>query len=658
MPRIRPLDKSVVNRIAAGEIIIAPSNALKEMLENSIDAKSTAIDVSVKDGGLKLLQITDNGSGIDKLDLPLLCERFATSKLTKFEDLESINTYGFRGEALASISHISHLSVVTKRREDDCAWKCYFLDGKLVPPPTGGSSEPRAIAGRDGTSIVVEDLFYNVPSRLRALRSKSEEYAQILDVASKYAIHTDGVAFTCKKQGTNANDLVIRASLPAKERIRAVYGSGVANELVEVNAEPDLDIGLIKCTGWVTGANYDNKKSQRPVLFINNRLVVCDPIRRAVNQLYAAYLPKGHKPFVYLSLEIDPKNVDVNVHPTKREVRFLNEEAIVAKVVDAIEVELSKQDSSRNFLTQRVIPQSQKRTIVEPEVARPAKMRSMSSIKQFKKPYEKDMVRTDFNQSKLTSFVKNDTLHSEQQPQPQVINLTSIKNLRKKVQTQTSAELTAILGKHTYIGVADYERRLACIQHDVNLYLLDYASLCNEFFYQVGLSDFGNFGKIRFTEPIEIGKLVKNEIYDTEIINYYPNAPSADDVVQILNENSDMMDDYFSMEIDDGKLKTIPMLVRNYLPSFNKLSLFLFKLATKVNWKDEEDCLGGILKQLALFYVPEVVTDDEGKAETAKALEDTIFPLIKKRFLATTDLKRDLVEIANLPGLYKVFERC
>lgn len=197
--RIRPLDETVVNKIAAGEIIVAPVNALKELIENCVDAGATSVDIVAKDGGLKLLQITDNGCGINKEDLPILCERHTTSKLKEFEDLQSIGTYGFRGEALASISHVAHLTVTTKTRDSDRAWRAVYADGKLVPAKPGQSADPKPVAGRNGTQLTVEDLFYNMPNRLRAFRSPSDEYQKILDVVGRYAVHCEGVAFSCKK---------------------------------------------------------------------------------------------------------------------------------------------------------------------------------------------------------------------------------------------------------------------------------------------------------------------------------------------------------------------------------------------------------------------------------------------------------------------------
>lgn len=154
-PPIRALAQDVVNKIAAGEIIVAPWNALKELIENAVDAGSTNLEILVKDGGLKLLQITDNGGGINKEDLPVLCQRHTTSKIKEFADLSSIQTFGFRGEALASISHIAHLTVTTKVVESSCAWKAYYVDEKLTPLKPGHSADPKPCAGRQGTQITV-----------------------------------------------------------------------------------------------------------------------------------------------------------------------------------------------------------------------------------------------------------------------------------------------------------------------------------------------------------------------------------------------------------------------------------------------------------------------------------------------------------------------
>jgi DNA mismatch repair protein MLH1 len=182
---ILQLPESVVHRIAAGEVIQRPASALKEMLENSIDAGATRVNVTVKEGGLRLLQVADDGSGVSRADLPLLCVRHATSKLRAYEDLETISTLGFRGEALASISFVAHLSVTTMTRGAPHAWRASYQDGSLSDPPGA-----KPCAGVPGTVITVEDLFFNVPARRKAFRAGgAEEAALILDLLQVGAGH-------------------------------------------------------------------------------------------------------------------------------------------------------------------------------------------------------------------------------------------------------------------------------------------------------------------------------------------------------------------------------------------------------------------------------------------------------------------------------------
>ena len=189
--KVVQLSEEVVNRIAAGEVVVRPAAALKECLENAIDAQSTLIQVTVRDGGLKMLQIQDNGTGIRKEDFPIVCLRFTTSKIAKFEDLRTVQTFGFRGEALASISHVARLTITSKTEGAQVAFRAHFVDSKLAPPPgrPKASSDPVPCAGLRGTTITVEDLFYNVATRRRAVTKPAEEYRRILNVVQHYAIH-------------------------------------------------------------------------------------------------------------------------------------------------------------------------------------------------------------------------------------------------------------------------------------------------------------------------------------------------------------------------------------------------------------------------------------------------------------------------------------
>jgi DNA mismatch repair protein MLH1 len=241
-------------------------------VENSLDAGSTLIQVTCKEGGMKSFSITDNGCGIHKDDLSIVAERFTTSKLSHFNgttislDLSRIQTYGFRGEALSSITHVAHMTMTTRTAESPCAYKAQFSNGKMVSIKKGVSPEPKPIAGNVGTTILVEDLFYNVLTRKKALKNTGEEYNKILDVLQKYAVHNFSVGFVCKKSGSMQPDLQTSTSASSLEIIRNVYGNSVAKELLDFQAE--CDVLDFRSTGYISNCNYNSKKREF-ILFIN-----------------------------------------------------------------------------------------------------------------------------------------------------------------------------------------------------------------------------------------------------------------------------------------------------------------------------------------------------------------------------------------------------
>ena len=256
------------------------------------------------------------------------------------------------------------------------------------------------------------------------------------------------------------------------------------------------------------------------------------------------------------------------------------------------------------------------------------------------------------------------------------VNLTSIKNLKELVDQQCHSELTKIFANLTYVGIVDETRRLASIQCDLKLFLVDYGSICNELFYQIGLTDFSNFGKIILfdedstEEGFNLMDILKN--IDTLRIE------KIEEIVKKLSNMKEMLNEYFSIEIivndEDWKLsriKSIPLLLKDYNPPLSKLPFFLYRLGTQVNWENEQECLDEVLKQLALFYIPPIIERvEENDSEYLKSryaaemheltdiMDHVIFPVIKRRLLAPRRLLKDVVEVANLPGLYKVFERC
>ncbi|RUS90912.1 hypothetical protein EGW08_001309 [Elysia chlorotica] len=687
-PVIKRLDEVVVNRIAAGEVIQRPANALKEMMENSLDAGATNIQVTVKQGGLKMLQIQDNGCGIRKEDMEIVCERFTTSKLRQFEDLNSISTYGFRGEALASISHVAHVTITTRTASSKCAFRGLYSDGKLKEPV-------KPCAGNVGTQICAEDLFYNVATRRKALRSPAEEHAKVVDVVSKYSIHNCKVGFTLKKQGEGMADVRTPPDSTYVDNIRAIYGVSVSRELLEVEHE-DNSLGF-KMKGLVTNANYSVKKSIF-LLFINHRLVDSASLRKALETVYQAYLPKGTHPFVYMSLEISPQNIDVNVHPTKHEVHFLHEDAITSSIQAAVEAKLLGSNSSRTFFTQAMLPGPAKDDVKTKQTGKDGDETTRPQ----------DMIRTDSRDQKLDAFLGQAASKQSTRTAPKSANisdeadqcdsagdnnnitrnkvkrreirLNSVLELRQEVKDDVSDAMRDLLQKHIFVGCVNESHAL--IQHSTRLYLANTTTLSKELFYQLLLQEFGNFGVLRLSEPAPIKELVMLAL-DSSASGWTPaDGPKedmADYVVTFLSSKADMLQDYFSLEIEDGNLLTLPMLMENYIPPLDELPMYILRLATEVNWETEKDCFYTLLQETADFYAMKksfLSSDDNknsmetgGEEETGKPTQDqdwkwtmehVIYPSIKQMLLppSKTENDRSVIQLANLPDLYKVFERC
>ena len=542
-------------------------------------------------------------------------------------------------------------------------------------------------------------------SRRKAFRSPSEEYAKILEIVGRYAIHCTGVAFSCKKHGESAISISTPSNASTVDSIRQIHGSAVANELIDFQVS-DEKWGF-KAAGWTSNANYHVKKTAL-LLFINHRSVESSAIKKAIEQTYSTYLPKGGHPFTYLSLDIDPQRVDVNVHPTKREVNFLNEEEIIESICADIATKLSQVDTSRTFRTQSLLPSA--KTPV-PGLSKTRAETPGSSQKQPSatpaKPWEYQLVRTDPQLRKITSMLPLSTNNASTPAPPPITYLTSsrefieynyrtIKYLRASVRDSMHAGLTAVFASHTYVGLVDSNRRIAAIQGGVKLYLVDYGMVSNEYFYQLGLTDFGNFGAIKFESPLDIRSLISIGVKHEKALGSpedenVPWDTVPDMVTKQLVASREMLTQYFTFEVSaKGELLSLPLLTKGYTPSLAKLPRFLMRLGPCVNWVDEEACFHTFLKELASFYTPEqlpatatatgggLAGDDddaqmEGRGEEAdglkaelegrreemsRALEHVLFPAFRARLVATKGLLGGVVEVANLKGLYRVFERC
>ena len=667
MSQIKRLEESVVNRIAAGEVIQRPANAVKELIENSLDAGSTSISVVVKEGGLLLLQITDNGHGINKEDLQIVCERFTTSKLTDFTDLKSISTFGFRGEALSSISHVATLQIITKTKEQPCAYKAKYLDGKI-------QGKVSLIAGNLGTQITITDLFYNVPTRKNSFKSASEELQKIATVITRYAVHNTGVSFHLKKINKAGKQIVIvhsQESWTKTDAIGALFGSNISKELIHIKENCQhlkLDIDA-----YVTNANVSLKKFTF-LLFINGRLVECTSLKKSLDLLYQTFLPRGASPFIYMSLKMHPNHLDVNVHPTKHQVHFLNEEDIVEEIQKIIENKLLTCDSSRNFFVQKIYPQGSAGSLLSKEKVEIKCDDNNKTFKNKQKVYDHKLVRTDSRLQTLDQLVspKNVKVSNKQEklslcsltacgfPKNRNIKLTSIVKLQTEVMEKTSKNLTELLKEHSFVGSVDVQKCL--LQYKTDLYIVDAYALQFNMFYQIIIDDFGNFPPLRLSEPASIKELTKLAL-DAEEAGWTPQDGSKDDladyIVKFLSEKSEMLKDYFSIEIENEQLKTLPMLLNDYQPLMFGLPMFILRISTEVCWEDEDDFFKSFSQELARFYT---IREECVACETSvkSVLENIIFPNIRKHLKPPESLLEDgcFVKLADLHQLYKVFERC
>jgi DNA mismatch repair protein MLH1 len=582
--------------------------------------------------------------------------------------------------------------VTTRTAGSSCAWQAHYADGRLAPAKPGLSPDPKACAGRPGTQITVEDLFYNIPNRRRAFRSASEEYAKILDVVTRYAVHCSEVAFSTKKHGESGVGFAVPAAANKLERIKQAYGTAVAKDVIEFSTE-DAKWGF-KASGYVTNANYSAKRTML-LLFINQRSVESSAVKKAIEQAYQTFLPKGSHPFVYLNLEIDPGRVDVNVHPTKREVHFLNEDEIVDLVCDEIRQRLAQVDTTRTFKTQTLLSNVPP---MIPLISRDSENRHTPASEEVrtsrtsasKKPYENNLVRTDSKMRKITSMLPpaltpKGSLDGDSTPydgltylntdkEPVQIRLSSVKSLRAQVRDLMHDSLTEIFASLTWVGLVDAYRRLAAIQSGVKLLLIDYGMVGAEFFYQIGLTDFGNFGAIQLKPALNIRELLKVaaelEIETSEDCADLNKDQVVDKVYTQLMSRKEMLQEYFSLQItDDGQLEALPLMLKGYLPCMAKLPTFLLRLGPCVNWTDEQLCFQTFLRELAAFYTPERLNkiqpgQEEDEAELQRrqnaeiVLEHVLFPAFRSRIVATQSLIEGVVEVANLKGLYRVFERC
>jgi DNA mismatch repair protein MutL len=322
MSKIKVLPDSLANQIAAGEVVERPASVVKELLENSIDAGARKINIEVEAGGKRLIRIVDDGEGMTRDDAILAFERHATSKLRTAEDLESITTLGFRGEALPSIASVSRLFLRTKTANDVEGTEVEFNGGRLIAV--------RDIAWPGGAEIEVKDLFFNIPARRKFLKSDATESFHITNLVQHYALANPELSILLINNGRDAIRVSPARSL--KERAYQILGGSLLKKLLEVKSES----GGLSIVGFVSNPQEQRSSRDAQYLFVNHRFVRDQLIGRALSEAYRSMMPSGTYPAAVLFIEVPPSEVDVNVHPAKTEVRFLRETSIVVFVRDAV----------------------------------------------------------------------------------------------------------------------------------------------------------------------------------------------------------------------------------------------------------------------------------------------------------------------------------
>ena len=313
MGRLKVLPASIANMIAAGEVVQRPASVVKELMENAVDAGATRVDVVIADSGRTLVQVIDDGSGMSPSDAVLCWERHATSKIASSADLERIQTYGFRGEALASIAAVAEVTLRTRREEDETGTQVVIA---------GGEVKTSSVAAPKGSNFAVRNLFYNTPARRKFLKSDNVEFKHILDEFTRIAIPRPEIAFSLTHNGREV--LVLRKAKSLKFRILDVLGRNVVGDVIDLSA----DTSVVRISGFAGRPESARKALGNQFFFVRGRYFRSPYLHKAVMKAYEEFVPDGLTPSYFIFLDVDPSAVDVNIHPTKTEIKFSDDNVI------------------------------------------------------------------------------------------------------------------------------------------------------------------------------------------------------------------------------------------------------------------------------------------------------------------------------------------
>lgn len=419
MAKIQLLDQKTIDNIAAGEVIERPASVVKELVENAVDAKANAVTVEIKDGGMTLIRVTDNGIGIPKDQVKTAFLRHATSKIRSVEDLLSVSSLGFRGEALSSISAVAQVELVTKTAESfsGVSYKIY-----------GGEEEAfEDIGAPDGTTFLVKNLFYNTPARRKFLKSATTEAGYVEQMMVHIALSHPEISF--KFIHNNKNKIYTSGNGKVKDIIYHIYGRDVAGALIPLEAQNED----VKVTGFVAKPYVSRGNRNYESYFINGRYIKSSIIYKAIEEGYRTFTMKHRYPFVCLDFKIDQELLDVNVHPTKMEIRFRNGREIYELVVDAVRAALLQKD-----LVQDVLREAPKK-------------KELPKTKEVKKPEPFEVNRRKEEVQQMEQ--QGQGVQQQVEKQRQAVQQQIEKPSHPVKKTPTASELSKNTKKPTYAGL-------------------------------------------------------------------------------------------------------------------------------------------------------------------------------------------------------------
>jgi len=341
MSQIKVLPESVINKIAAGEVIDRPASVVKELIENAIDARASRIDTYLEDGGRKLIRVSDDGIGMDAEDIALAFQSHATSKLQNADDLFAVRTLGFRGEALPSIGAVSHASIISRIRG--------AMNGAEIKIDGGVLSKVKERGAPEGTQVEVRELFFNTPVRKKFLKSIPTEMAYISEVLTKFSLSYPAIHFTLMHNNRTVFNLPTVQD--TAERIATFFGEEMEKHLIPIFLREEM----FTLSGYIAPPFFDKSNARMQFIFLNGRYIKDNAIFRAINEAYHGKLMHKRYPIVFLFLQVEPSEIDVNVHPTKIEVRFRNTSAIYNYVLSALKEGLNK-STTKNISVPPPIP--------------------------------------------------------------------------------------------------------------------------------------------------------------------------------------------------------------------------------------------------------------------------------------------------------------